>query len=332
MEKFTLPPQLDDNIIESEKESELNYNYSSTNTIPIIKDGILYLFKVGFKSDFSKLVSKYNEKYSEVKSRVVSEDEYEKFYAPYARYKDLRYYETVIKERTATTDELERYLHLDEKQKAEFVNNNAIDIKEKVPVDEIHWQEAFRKEKYDEIIKRIASNTRVLEFLNKSKIAELIKRLDGNLDLSFIVSNVYQYITNTYKGFSTILVNVVTQDMNYISLIDYTSREKELPIHEKYKILSEVYDELEIEYLYARKPEDISEFEYEKIFGGTGERVLKIANMNSALLNDSEFSPIFKEIKEKRAFGMTPDECYESYKRSQEDQPKRLVKKPKKDK
>ena len=52
-------------------------------------------------------------------------------------------------------------------------------------------------------------------------------------------------------------------------------------------------------------------------------------NYHQTSIYDGELK-LLDKIKDlqKKAFGMTPDECYESYKKSQEDQPKKLVKKP----
>ena len=50
-------------------------------------------------------------------------------------------------------------------------------------------------------------------------------------------------------------------------------------------------------------------------------------NYHQASIYDGELM-LLNKIKDlqKKAFGMTPDECYESYKKSQEEQPKQLVK------
>ena len=52
-------------------------------------------------------------------------------------------------------------------------------------------------------------------------------------------------------------------------------------------------------------------------------------NYHQPSIYDGELT-LLNKIKglQEKAFGMTPDECYESYKKSQEDQPKKLVKKP----
>ena len=84
-------------------------------------------------------------------------------------------------------------------------------------------------------------------------------------------------------------------------------------------LISQNYLSILIEYLEQEAEKD------KPVWYGDG-------NYHQTSIYDGELTLLnkIKDLQEK-AFGMTPDECYESYQKSQENQPKKLVKKPKKD-
>lgn len=284
---------------ELEAEINLKNYYSKKNVVPIMVNGTLYFYKISFKQPcYDQLKNEYEEELSSIESKIVDDNEYFLYYAPYAKYAHLRYNtEKVLKMRSSTSKELEKYLNIDENDKDKFIKENAKDIKIKVPIDNECWKEVFRKEHFDEIIERLANSTRVLEIKYKSKIYELMGNLNNNIDLEFIATVLYEFIINKYKDFSSGMI--VTKES--IHKVKLNSKERNLALNSKYKIIKNIYNLLNIECVYSKKIDDIQDFEY-KNFLGSKEILIKIAINNSNILFNSEFSKIYRNIVSEKEF------------------------------
>ena len=300
-------------IEEEDSQMELQKFYSRKNIIPIKKDGILYFFKVSLKQpEFDRLKEKYRNELMNVELKIDEINKIER-YVPRRLLMDditLRIYLKIynynyaghfkiLKKRSFTPKELKSFINLTEEGKKAFINDFAETVRVKIPIDDECWQEVCRKENFDEIINRFSKMIDVYECGYESKIYKIMNSIDGNFNLSFIASVVYEFIENDSLGLGYTLVidNAMYEGLGY----DFNKKEETLPVDLKYEIIKSIYEALKIECVYSKKIDEIESFEYENMLGSK-KLLINLARRNHDILYKGEFSKIYKRITSKQTF------------------------------
>lgn len=137
-------------------------------------------------------------------------------------------------------------------------------------------------------------------FKRNSKIAEIINLVgnDNYFDLDFIASLTCEYLYSKHIDFSTGLT-IFTAEIEKINKMKFTDKESDFTEAEKIKLIRNIMEQFDTECLYCKDLDKISTTELQSILG-TREIIVDFAKHNSEILENSEFSNIYKKLLSKK--------------------------------
>ena len=150
--------------------------------------------------------------------------------------------------------------------------------------------------KFDEIVEEMAKYYFTFVFKNPSKISKIISFSSRYLDIDYVASEIYYFLNSESRDFFTGTSPIEDEQME-LSRINFTDKEMNLSENEKISLIKNIIDSFKIECVYNSKIDEMNEFLTSSVFGTKSKNlVLKFAQHNANLINDSEFSPLYKKI------------------------------------
>lgn len=247
--------------------ARMKYIFRTKGLIPIVEDNKLSIYKVTANSNLSKLIEEYKNNMMDKYDEVLQYDKYEKEYKK-AEYYNLPFYTDMLSHRQSTPEELFKYFNMDKSEN--------------------------EKESLQDKVRDYVTCT----FKRDSKLAKIIKHIGyEQIDLDYIASIVYDFLYSIKIDFST-GVSILAGTRIDLEKMPFTNKEKELSEDEKMSTIIKIISAFDIECVYIEELNKISDFLLGCIFGEISrEDAINFSEHNYDILNNSEFSPIYRKIK-----------------------------------
>lgn len=265
--------------------------------IPILKENELYIYKIKGNNSIDEICNYYRENMFDVYKKVVLNDN--KFRQDFRKSDFLPFFKNFVSLHHACEKDIYEKFDLDdEKSKKDFIDKYAQEVELCIPIDKEFYEKRYRRERIDEIIQRIKPNYITCIFKRNSKIAEIINLVgnDNYFDLDFIATLICEYIYSKHIDFSTGLT-IFTDEIEKINKMEFTDKELSFTEDEKIKFIRNIMDQFDMECLYFKDLAEISTKELQSILGTSSKEIIvDFAKHNSELLENSEFSDIYKKL------------------------------------
>ena len=269
---------------DTQKEANLKLRMRKKKLFPIIKDDSIFVYRLSSTKETDKIVSEYSDSLCDIYDVVTNDEKIKNDF--YFRSSYSPYFRNLLHHHISTREDLYRYYKLDKiENRDSFLN---------LPQNQIF--KIDDEMKFDEIVEEMAKYYFTFVFKKPSKISKIISFTSRYLDIDYVASEIYYFLNSESRDFFTGTSPIDDEHME-LSRINFTDKEMNVSENEKISLIKNIIDSFKIECVYNSKIDEMNEFLTSSIFGTKSKNlVLKFAQHNSNLINDSEFSPLYKKI------------------------------------
>lgn len=269
---------------DTQKEANLKLRMRKKKLFPIIKDDSIFVYRLSSTKETDKIVSEYSDGLCDIYDVVTNDEKIKNDF--YFRSSYSSYFRNLLHHHISTREDLYRYYKLDVVENRDSFLN--------LPQNQIFKMDD--KMEFDEIIEAMAKYYFTFVFKNPSKISKIISFSSRYLDIDYVASEIYYFLNSESRDFFTGTSPIENEQME-LSRINFTDKEMNLSENEKISLIKNIIDSFKIECVYNSKIDEMNEFLTSSVFGTKSkDLVLKFAQHNADLVNDSEFSSVYKKI------------------------------------
>lgn len=269
---------------DTQKEANLKLRMRKKKLFPIIKDDSIFVYRLSSTKETDKIVSEYSDGLCDIYDVVTNDEKIKNDF--YFRSSYSPYFRNLLHHHISTREDLYRYYKLDVVENRDSFLN--------LPQNQIFKMDD--KMEFDEIIEAMAKYYFTFVFKNPSKISKIISFSSRYLDIDYVASEIYYFLNSESRDFFTGTSPIEDEQME-LSRINFTDKEMNLSENEKISLIKNIIDSFKIECVYNSKIDEMNEFLTSSVFGTKSkDLVLKFAQHNADLINDSEFSSVYKKI------------------------------------
>ena len=280
-------------------ETGFKHSLDVKGLVPILKNNKILVYKVTCKNDLRKLSNEFENSLFDSYSVIVENNQ---------KFKENLYNgsnKNIVDYRESTKEELWKKFELDDEEKRElFILKNSNEVEVKIPINEEIYTKGYRKENLDEILDRLTKKYITCFYIKPSKLSKITHFLSLNCYTSVekYAELVYEFLYDDKKSFTTNTGSrIPTQYWDIISS-RFTDKEKNISEEDKFSIIRDIINLLDIECVYSKDVDDITEFEIENIFNTiTKKFIIDYAASNYDILYNSEFKDIYEKIKSSKS-------------------------------
>lgn len=269
---------------DTQKEANLKLRMRKKKLFPIIKDDSIFVYRLSSTKETDKIVSEYSDSLCDIYDVVTNDEKIKNDF--YFRSSYSPYFRNLLHHHISTREDLYRYYKLDVVENRDSFLN--------LPQNQIFKMDDEME--FDEIIEAMAKYYFTFVFKNPSKISKIISFSSRYLDIDYVASEIYYFLNSESRDFFTGTSPIEDEQME-LSRINFTDKEMNLSENEKISLIKNIIDSFKIECVYNSKIDEMNEFLTSSVFGTKSkDLVLKFAQHNADLINDSEFLSVYKKI------------------------------------
>ena len=282
----------------SQEIANLKESIRSRGIIPVLKDNILYVYRITGKKGISELSAYYRDNMYDLYDVVVFNDR--KFQQDLCKASYLQSFRNMINYRQSTFEEIWNYFDLnDEEKRKKFVEENAREREIPLPINDRVYKKYYMKENARDIINRIAFNYVTCTYKRDSKIAAIIHLIgiSNYFNLDYIASLVCNFLYSKKIDFFE-GTNIINNEEWQVCGMRFTDKENLLSEDEKISLIKSIIENLNIECVYCEEIDKISDYQLESMFGPySREDIIDFSKHNNSILENEVFSDLFNKVE-----------------------------------